>query len=1018
MGNALDAELGRLAQVGVSLGRYSTGEKVKVEHDKITLQLLQRGHGGFSDPMLECLEKEGTVEGVDQDGDIVVRYPSGNRFCLNPDALTKVGGDDSSALRTGDWVRVSEDHGKVQRQQVGHGGWNNDMTASLGNVGRIVHVFPDRDVKVDVGGRMWCFNPASLTKVSAPGEGGNRLSVGDLVKIDGDVDRVRTMQEGHGGWVPAMSATLGQLGRVVAVGANRVKVEVPGKGGWLYNPAVLTKVGNDSSSSNNYREAEISVGDLVLVSDDAPEVRLLQRGHGGWNDKMLEALGKVGRVVKVGSNNDIRVHVDGTYWLFNPEALTKVSSEGGSQAAAKPSTAGKSSMCAKGTHQWIKDKCKVCRFCKKCTGFGDKCVEEGKPLRLPGCLCGCGVGDAGCERCGCCRTCAGEDDSSDSDEDISGLMRHLAAGRDQLTVLDILRAALGRIEEGAGIPQVVKKLSPEERLEKLNGLLPKMRKAIDMVKTERDGEYISTIKDALEEDLDGPYNMFPKEAERKIMGDYLAKIGGARALTDYLKFLLNDKHTKKQMQLQCLYVVRNLLRNFSHASFKFCRELGKSGLLTIVAQDLANYDGADLKHEVNYHHVLSAIAVMYNCAKVPENRQFFQGRDDSQDILMAVDRIRPYLQVEDLELKVPAVLTLAYIVEDRNISLIEVDDSVADYIIRTMNKALSSSDMGAVSYSVMELAMALGALARNDANKELLTKKGALTLLIALAQDGDRTEKEQAAKALQVFLGDPAIKAQVKNDPAAMTILKQLKEHDDHAVKIAATDAIQTLEKSTPGDCPYMQKCWKFKTSLKLKYGFFDDRWDKCYCRDCCLSHGDQDYYKRGVPQKDYGLPVGWCRFSLKVHPRAEQLDVFNQWHVAFHGTTVGALESILNTGDLIKAGDKTMEGRTLSEGEGHFTDDWKPAGFDTKQIFASPSIHYAGHPAYAKASSFTYGDTAYEARVALQLYIMPGSYKVGASTVSRKNLDKRFSDSEIEWSTDRHGVIIVYGLLVKLEEK
>ncbi|KAI8506486.1 E3 ubiquitin-protein ligase mib1 [Branchiostoma belcheri] len=241
MGNALDVELGRLAQVDLSLGRYSKGDKVKVEHDRMTLQLLQRGHGGFSEAMLEkellkaliemvtssfgilaetggertlgsgrkltrlTLRRERTLGSGRKLTRLTLRRGADLGFCLNPDALTKVGGDDISALRTGDWVRVSEDHGKVQRQQVGHGGWNNDMVTSLGKVGRVAHVFPDRDVNVDVGGRMWRFNPASLTKVSAPGEGGNRLSVGDLVKIDGNAAWVRTMQDGHGGWAPAMS---------------------------------------------------------------------------------------------------------------------------------------------------------------------------------------------------------------------------------------------------------------------------------------------------------------------------------------------------------------------------------------------------------------------------------------------------------------------------------------------------------------------------------------------------------------------------------------------------------------------------------------------------------------------------------------------------------------------------------------------------------------------------------------------------------------------------------------------
>ena len=86
----------------------------------------------------------------------------------------------------------------------------------------------------------------------------------------------------------------------MAVGADRAKVEIPGKGGWLYNPDVLTKVeksrsdssgsnsSSTSSSSSSSGTAEISVGDLVRVSSDAGRVRLLQRGHGGWNDRMLE----------------------------------------------------------------------------------------------------------------------------------------------------------------------------------------------------------------------------------------------------------------------------------------------------------------------------------------------------------------------------------------------------------------------------------------------------------------------------------------------------------------------------------------------------------------------------------------------------------------------------------------------------------------------------------------------------------------------------------------------------------
>ena len=48
-------------------------------------------------------------------------------------------------------------------------------------------------------------------------------------------------------------------------------------------------------------------------------------------------------------------------------------------------------------------------------------------------------------------------------------------------------------------------------------------------------------------------------------------------------------------------------------------------------------------------------------------------------------------------------------------------------------------------------------------------------------------------------------------------------------------------------------------------------------------------------------------------------------------------------------AGDVALGGRKLSEEEGHFNDNSKPLGFDTKQIFVSPSVRYSGHNSYAK---------------------------------------------------------------------
>ena len=60
----------------------SSSFQVNVDLDLEIVQHLQHGHGGWTDGMYECLGQTGTVVGIDEDQDIVVSYPSGNRLDL------------------------------------------------------------------------------------------------------------------------------------------------------------------------------------------------------------------------------------------------------------------------------------------------------------------------------------------------------------------------------------------------------------------------------------------------------------------------------------------------------------------------------------------------------------------------------------------------------------------------------------------------------------------------------------------------------------------------------------------------------------------------------------------------------------------------------------------------------------------------------------------------------------------------------------------------------------------------
>ena len=59
----------------------------------------------------------------------------------------------------------------------------------------------------------------------------------------------------------------------------------------------------------------------------------------------------------------------------------------------------------------------------------------------------------------------------------------------------------------------------------------------------------------------------------------------------------------------------------------------------------------------------------------------------------------------------------------------------------------------------------------------------------------------------------------------------------------------------------------------------------------------------------------------------------------------------------------------------------------------------------------------SYKAKVLLQVRIEPGSYNVGPETVrATSQIDPLFSNNELEWSTKSRGVVIIYGVLVKLQ--
>ena len=77
----------------------------------------------------------------------------------------------SHGLNIGDRVQVMGDEKRVKQLQVDHGGWVDAMGGTIGQKGKIARLYQDGDVRVEVNGSSWTYNPACLrvTERAPPG---------------------------------------------------------------------------------------------------------------------------------------------------------------------------------------------------------------------------------------------------------------------------------------------------------------------------------------------------------------------------------------------------------------------------------------------------------------------------------------------------------------------------------------------------------------------------------------------------------------------------------------------------------------------------------------------------------------------------------------------------------------------------------------------------------------------------------------------------------------------------------
>lgn len=164
-------------------------------------------------------------------------------------------------LKNSDKVRVSleKEAFKTLQEHEAYGGWNEGMVQCISERGTVVKMLYDGKAAMVqyTDGKIWTLNRQALYRLHS-------FSPGEVVTILEDVNTVKELQEGHGGWNDEMNSTLGAVGRIARIDSDgdiRVKV---GDRVWIYSPVCLNPLEDPSmlAKAPDLTKSEMEHGEI------------------------------------------------------------------------------------------------------------------------------------------------------------------------------------------------------------------------------------------------------------------------------------------------------------------------------------------------------------------------------------------------------------------------------------------------------------------------------------------------------------------------------------------------------------------------------------------------------------------------------------------------------------------------------------------------------------------------------------------------------------------------------------
>ena len=241
-------------------------------------------------------------------------------------------------------------------------------------------------------------------------------------------------------------------------------------------------------------------------------------------------------------------------------------------------------------------------------------------------------------------------------------------------------------------------------------------------------------------------------------------------------------------------------------------------------------------------------------------------------------------------------------------------------------------------------------------------------------------------------------------------------------VRLASVENSKDINgKCFQNECDYLKLCKEFRSLLKLPKTFFahDSKGSFCYCKKCNDQRDTETSFKQGEPLKPFTLPVGWCKFNLRLKSPKGLLPNYSTWHVAYHCPSWKQVRKILDSAELIIPSENKLRRPNKMTS-------FKTAGDGILEKFQdvlllSPTVSYCSSDAHCPKISFRSvdGNVPCTAKIALQVWVKPGAYTASAPSIDPQCVfDKDIPLNEHEWISKEESATFVSALLIKVEKE